>query len=223
MKITALFFLFAISTALFAQKENNDANYWAKHDFYHLSLRDDKTFFLEYFIGYHLRYTWGYWEKDGKEYHLKGSFNDLNSIPVQVKEVMLEENDSITFVLRTNAMPGYSLDKIQLLLDSVPFDISDKVLKVHSQYKFSEIRLRAYCDYSDIDSGYIITPYVLNDEVLSEEYRVNSNETNYFEIQWDIDGKIFNYEPIERLILKEKLNKLFWVQRNVTFSKSRRR
>ena len=223
MKISTLLFLIAISTALFAQKENNDSNYWTKHGFYHLTLRDNNTFLLTYRIGDHLRYTWGHLEKDGKEYHLKGSFNDLNSIPVQVKEVMLAENDSITFVLRTNTMPGYSLDKIQLLLDSVSFEISDKVLKVHRQYKFSEIRLRAYCDYSDIDSGYIITPYELNDEVLSQEYRVNSNETNYFEIQWDIDGKIFNYEPIERLILKKKLNKLFWVQRNVTFSKSRRR
>lgn len=223
MKIKAIIFLFVSSLAFLSVKNNNDVNYWTKHGFYHLTLKDDSTFLLTYHVGYHLKYTWGKWHKAGNEYHLKGAFNDLNNIPVQVDEVKIEDRDSITFVLSTNTKSGYSRNKIQLLLDSVPFIMSEKMLKVHSQYKFSEIRLRAYYDYSDIDSGYILTPYLLNDEVFSQEYTVNSSKTNYFKIKWDIDHSIYRYDHIEQITLKKGINKLFWVERNVPFSKSRRR
>jgi len=223
MKIKTTIFLFTVIAALFIAKEENNASFWSKRDFYHLALKDDNTFLLTYRIGYLLRYTWGNWERVGKEYHLKGAFKDLNSIPVQVKETKIEDGDSITFVLSTNATSVYSRNRIQLLLDSIPFILNEKVLKVHSQYKFSEIRLKAYYNYSDIDSGYVVTPYLLHDEVYSQVYTVNSYETNYFNIQWNIDVKIYNYAPIERITLKKRINKLFWVERNMTFSKSRRK
>jgi hypothetical protein len=223
MKIKAFIFLIVSSLAIFSVKNNKDINYWAKPGFYHLTLKDDSTFLLTYHIGYHLKYTWGRWHKAGNDYHLKGAFKDLNSIPVQVDESRIEDGDSITFVLSTNLKAGSTRNKIQLLLDSVPFLMPEKMLKVHSQYKFSEIRFRAYYDYSDIDSGYIATPYLLNDEVFSQEYTVNSTKTNYFEIQWEIDHRIYRYDHIEQLTLKKRINKLFWVERNVTFSKSRKR
>lgn len=209
--------------ALFIAKEENNASYYSKHDFYHLALKDDNTFLLTYRVGYLLRYTWGNCERVGKEYHLKGAFNDLNSIPIQVNESKIEDGDSITFVLSTNATSVYSRNRIQLLLDSIPFILNGKVLKIHRQYKFSEIRIKQYFDYSDIDSGYVVTPYLLHDEVYSQVYTVNSHETNYFNIHWNIDRKIYNYEPIERITLKKRFNKLFWVESNLTFSKSRRK
>jgi hypothetical protein len=223
MKIKAFIFLFVSSLAFFSVKNNKDINYWAKHGFYHLTLKDDSTFLLTYHVGYHLKYTWGRWHKAGNDYHLKGAFKDLNSIPVKVDESRVEDGDSITFVLSTNMKSGYSLDKIQLLLDSVPFCLKTGTLKVHSQYDFSTIRLRTYIDHSYVDSGYIVTPYYLNDEIFSEEYLLRCNESNYFEIHWGIDGKIYRYDQIERITLKKRINKLFWVERNVTFSKSRKR
>lgn len=223
MKIKTYIFLFTVITLLFIAKEVSNQSFYSKRYFYNLELKDDNTFLLRYRVGYLLRYTWGSWKRVGKEYHLKGAFNDLNSIPIQVNETKVENEDSITFVLSTNMKPGYSLDKIQLLLDSIPFILNERVLKIHSQHKFSEIRLRQYFDYSDIDSGYVVAPYLLHDEVYSQEYSVNSYESNYFEIQWGIDGKIYNYEPIERITLKKRFNKLIWVERNMTFLKSRRK
>ncbi len=220
MKMIVFLFLFIMSTAIFTLK---DTNYRSKRDFYQLELKVDSTFMLTYHIGYHLKYTWGKWHKARNEYHLKGAFNDLTSIPIQVNETKIEDSDSITFVLSTNIKSGYSLDKIQLLLDSIPFCIMTETLKVHSQYDFSKIRLRTYIDHSYVDSGYIVTPYYLNDEIFSEEYLIRSNESNYFELQWGIDGKIYGYDPIERITLKRRINKLFWVERNVTFSKSKRK
>lgn len=223
MKIKAYIFLFTLIAALFIAKEENNASYYSKRDFYHLALKDDNTFLLTYRIGYLLRYTWGSWERVGKEYHLKGAFNDLNSIPIQVNETKVENEDSITFVLSNNATSVYSRNRIQLLLDSIPFILNENVLKIHSHYKFSEIRLKQYFDYSDIDSGYVVAPYLLHDEVDSQVYSVNSYESNYFIIQWNIDGKIYNYEPIERITLKKRFNTLFWVEKNMTFFKSRRK
>jgi hypothetical protein len=100
---------------------------------------------------------------------------------------------------------------------------NNSTLVISNQYQFSNFRVRAYFDDAQIEMGRILVPYRLHRDVLSEEYDVNLTESNHINIHWEIDGSIFNYDPIERITLKKRFNRLIWVEKNLVFKKSRER
>jgi len=204
-------------------ENNEDAIYWSKDGFYHLTLKSDNTFFLTYRLGYHLRKTWGHWERVNRELHLHGAYSDLKNIPIQVEESKIQNIDRIIFVLNDNLPEDYSLYRRQMLLDNKPITFNNSSLIISSQNNSLKFRVRSYFDDTQVEMGRMITPFRLNRDVISEEYEINLAESNNINIYWDIDGRIFNYDPIERITLKKRFNRLIWVEKNLTFKKSKKR
>lgn len=204
-------------------ENNEDIIYWSNDGFYQLTLKSDNTFILTYHLGYHLRKTWGQWERVNRELLLHGAYSDLKNIPIQVEEAKIQNIDRIIFVLNDNLPDNYSLTKRQLLIDNKILTFNSSSLTISTQNHFLKFRVRSYLDDAQVEMGRMITPFRLNREVISEEYEVNLTESNQLNIYWDVDGRIFNYDPIERITLKKRFNRLIWLEKNLTFKKSKKR
>ena len=154
---------------------------------------------------------------------MHGTYSDLKNIPIQVEEVKIQNIDRITFVLNDNLPDNYSLTKRQLLIDNKILTFNSSSLTISTQNHFLKFRVRSYFDDTQVEMGRMIRPFRLNREVISEEYEVNLTESNHINIYWDVDGRIFNYDPIERITLKKRFNRLIWVEKNLTFKKRKKR
>jgi len=205
-----LLFLIILLPTIFFSNNYKETIYKTKDGFYELSLKSDSSFFVSYLCGFHLKYIRGYWKKNyNNEIILTSKYENLKDIPISVEEIKINDNDSITFNI-ISEIPADSSIKTELILDTTSY-LYNKLLRTSSKINFSDVRVRTY-----FNSEYSIREPLQN-ELISEIYKVKSTETNYFKINWDVKGEMFYYETIQNDTLKIKGKKLFWDDKKLIF------
>lgn len=181
-----------------------------------LTLKPDSTFYYDYQLGWHYFYSEGKWQRDGDKIVLKGKYTDLNSIPIEVEEYYLKNQENIIFEISlNNTLLNNAYKTFQCAVKNNNGDIlySDtNIINTNKYFKDDTFQIII----SKSDSNQI--PFDIRHHISTEKYKVQNKNTNFFKINVPVTETVFSYDNMLCDTLKVKWNRLSCTgQKNIVY------
>ena len=171
-----------------------------------LNLKPDSTFYYEYQLGWHYFYSEGKWQRLKDNIVLKGKYQDLNSIPVEVEEYYYKNQENTIFeILLRNTILKNDSKTYQYAVkkgNGDSFYSSTNVININKSFREDSFQITI----SKSDSNQI--PFNIRHIISTEKYIVQNKNSNYYKVIIPVDENVFNYDNLQCDTLKIKWNKL---------------
>jgi len=174
-----------------------------------IDLKSNFTFSYVYRIEWVKKKSEGRWKNVGKNEVVISSQYDVDSLPVKVIERDGNIEGESIFKMIPEGIDS-SLRKglqYELFLNGQSYGRQKQgEIKVRKPSDLASVKIRIYVDKN-------ILPFPPRDSVSTETYRVQSTQSNSFEVHLTLNADMFYYENISNDTLKVKGKKLYWASK----------